>query len=276
MLYIYLVKQLILILLLVVTGFSVNAQIEQVKIIAIDALGKSDTVVFGMDNSSTNGIDLSHGEINIYGQLFDSVDIRIIHRDSLDTICSPHRVMYSNVDLKREFRPYEGIPAPQYPDFVIRVHADSFPVLIFGDFSGLVGNFGNGWCFLEQFSPNCVSQGMFYGAGQIMTNQYLFTMSDSTESVITMRFEFEVGIDEQFFSGISIKPNPTTGNITIDFGEVQPAIKATLTNSLGQVVLTQNYVSTNYFNLDLAYPKGLYFLTLEMQRELITKKVIIE
>ncbi|PJB14779.1 MAG: hypothetical protein CO118_06765 [Flavobacteriales bacterium CG_4_9_14_3_um_filter_32_8] len=83
-----------------------------------------------------------------------------------------------------------------------------------------------------------------------------------------------VGIEENSLSNLSLYPNPTTGNITIDLGEVKQGVKATLTNSLGQVVLTQNYVSTTYINLNLAYPNGLYFLTLATAREVISKKII--
>ncbi len=83
-----------------------------------------------------------------------------------------------------------------------------------------------------------------------------------------------VGINEISLSNLSLYPNPTTGNITIDLGEVYQDVKATLTNSLGQVVLSQNYNSTAFIYLDLDYPKGLYFLTLETNGEVISKKII--
>jgi len=83
-----------------------------------------------------------------------------------------------------------------------------------------------------------------------------------------------VGIEENSLSNLSLYPNPTTGNITIDLGEVKQDVKATLTNSIGQVVLTQNYVSTTYINLNLDCPNGLYFLTLATAREVISKKII--
>lgn len=83
-------------------------------------------------------------------------------------------------------------------------------------------------------------------------------------------------IEENSLSNLSIYPNPTTGTITIDLGEVKQGLKATLTNSIGQVVLTKSYASTNCINFDVDYPKGLYFLTLETQGEVITKKIVKE
>ena len=75
---------------------------------------------------------------------------------------------------------------------------------------------------------------------------------------------------------INIFPNPTTGSINIDLGEVKQDIKATLTNGLGQVVFSENYISTNFINLDIDAPKGIYFLQLESDGEVITKKIIKE
>ncbi|OFY83986.1 MAG: hypothetical protein A3K10_00460 [Bacteroidetes bacterium RIFCSPLOWO2_12_FULL_31_6] len=85
-----------------------------------------------------------------------------------------------------------------------------------------------------------------------------------------------VGIDENNLSNLSLYPNPTTGKITIDLVEVKQGLKATLTNSLGQVIFNQNYGSTNNIDLDLKYPKGMYFLTIKTQGEIITKKIVIE
>lgn len=83
-----------------------------------------------------------------------------------------------------------------------------------------------------------------------------------------------VGVNENSLSSLSLYPNPTTGNVFIDFGELKQNIKATVTNSIGQVVLTQNYASTKSINFDLDLPKGLYFLTLESDGEVISKKLI--
>jgi hypothetical protein len=68
-------------------------------------------------------------------------------------------------------------------------------------------------------------------------------------------------------------PNPTKGIVTIDLGEVKQNIKATLTNGLGQIILTEKYSSTNFINMDIDTHKGMYFLQLEVDGEVITKKI---
>ena len=85
-----------------------------------------------------------------------------------------------------------------------------------------------------------------------------------------------VGIEESSLSNLSLYPNPTSGSITIDLEETKSNLNLSLTNALGQVVLTKNYTSTNRINIDLDAPKGVYFLQLESNGEVITKKIIKE
>jgi hypothetical protein len=91
-------------------------------------------------------------------------------------------------------------------------------------------------------------------------------------------FLYVVGIETEIIeqTELLIHPNPTTGNITIDLGELRQDVKAILINSLGQILLTQNYTSTAYINLDLDYPKGIYFLQIANEGEVVTKKIIKE
>ena len=85
-----------------------------------------------------------------------------------------------------------------------------------------------------------------------------------------------VGIEENRLFNLSLYPNPTIGIITIDLGEVKQDIKTTLSNIRGQVILTEKYNSTNLINLDIDAPKGIYFLQLESNGAVITKKIIKE
>ncbi|PCI93602.1 MAG: secretion protein [Flavobacteriales bacterium] len=97
-----------------------------------------------------------------------------------------------------------------------------------------------------------------------------------TEDFWVVKLFATVGLKEYNLSNISLYPNPTTENITIDLGEIKQNVKATLTNSLGQVILSKNYTSTNIINLDIDAPSGIYFLHLEIDGEVITKKIIKE
>lgn len=83
-----------------------------------------------------------------------------------------------------------------------------------------------------------------------------------------------VGLEENNLPEYSFYPNPTSSSFNIDLGKVKQGIKATLTNSLGQVILSENYTSTNFINIDIDAPNGIYFLKLEVDGNIITKKII--
>jgi hypothetical protein len=86
-----------------------------------------------------------------------------------------------------------------------------------------------------------------------------------------------VSIQEQKLNSILIYPNPTSGSINIDLGEilVNPAI--TLTNNLGQVVFTKNFDSTNFINIDTETPKEIYFSQIQTKSgRIITRKIVKE
>ena len=73
---------------------------------------------------------------------------------------------------------------------------------------------------------------------------------------------------------IKIFPNPTNGSMTISLEEIMSIINLRLTNALGQVILTKNYESTNRINFDLDTPKGVYFLQVDIDGQVITKKIL--
>jgi hypothetical protein len=78
-------------------------------------------------------------------------------------------------------------------------------------------------------------------------------------------------------NSFQLYPNPTKGNITIDLREQKQNIKATLTNSLGQLILTQQFESTDIINMNIDIPTGIYILQLETDnRETKTIKVLKE
>jgi len=85
-----------------------------------------------------------------------------------------------------------------------------------------------------------------------------------------------VGIAENNLSKLSVYPNPTNSFVTIDLGETLTNVNTTLTNSLGQVILFLQFESTDFINLNIEAPTGIYFLQLESDGEVITKKIIKE
>ena len=73
-------------------------------------------------------------------------------------------------------------------------------------------------------------------------------------------FELEtVGTQDAPFNAVlSIYPNPTPGNLTIQLGETYTNITLTLTNMLGQVILTKAYDQTDVLQLEWEGAPGMY------------------
>lgn len=71
-----------------------------------------------------------------------------------------------------------------------------------------------------------------------------------------------------------IYPNPTFGQVSIRFDELKKAPFVKIRNQLGQIVIDKQYNNTNQIDLDLDVPNGVYFLQIESEGEIVTKKII--
>jgi len=85
------------------------------------------------------------------------------------------------------------------------------------------------------------------------------------------------GTDEptQEVNNVTIYPNPSKGVVNISFKEATNS-SITLRNSLGQILLSDRYKLTNQIDLNLNAPIGIYFLQIEANGEIITKKILKE
>lgn len=76
---------------------------------------------------------------------------------------------------------------------------------------------------------------------------------------------------------ISIYPNPTTGNISLDLGRIPTEATIQIISIHGKVLTSKNVASEQYLNLSLKeYPSGLYLVTIQMETSTTTLKVIKE
>jgi hypothetical protein len=82
-----------------------------------------------------------------------------------------------------------------------------------------------------------------------------------------------VGIDELTLFTVNIYPNPTTGQLTITLEEAKTGVLS-IKNYLGQIVMKQAFNNTQELNISLDGPAGIYFLQVESDGQVITKKVV--
>ena len=62
---------------------------------------------------------------------------------------------------------------------------------------------------------------------------------------------------------LTVYPNPTNSNLTVDLGKTITKIKTVLTNSLGLIISTQQFKSVDLISFEIDVPTGIYFLQLE-------------
>ena len=69
-------------------------------------------------------------------------------------------------------------------------------------------------------------------------------------------------IGHQFANSLNVYlyPNPTTGVVTIGFGQLMPRLSISLTNALGQLVLSAQYESIDSAKIRIDSLPGVYFL----------------
>jgi len=87
----------------------------------------------------------------------------------------------------------------------------------------------------------------------------------------------EVGILEPNFSPtIIVCPNPTKGELNIDLGASHDNLTVTITNIWGQQILMSKHNDTNYLQLNIPGPAGIYFIEIHSGDKKTILKIIKE
>lgn len=127
--------------------------------------------------------------------------------------------------------------------------------------------------FYSRYNPNltCIeADSNFFSSSIIATvdNQSYFSRNCNNDCSV-------LGINEASFSNLSLFPNPTSETINVNLGELKRDVNVTVTNRLGQVILTKSFGTTEKFKLELNGPSGIYFLIVtEEQGHYETKKIL--
>jgi hypothetical protein len=227
------------------------------KLYVIDSIGNIDIVFFGNDSSATLGVDTNLLEQNIIGFPWDSLEIRSIHRTS-DSVDCPidywqmGNIFIENIDLKKDIR--TSIETWSSMFFVFKIHAINYPIEIYSDFNEMFANSKyNGWTVILKHQYECNYD---EPATCVPNYQYLFTIMDSTERYITIRFDYvEDGILETTNTSQNlIVKNPVDKLLTLNY------------NGLINIYdVTENLIFTANVNrdqpIDIGFIKpGLYII----------------
>jgi hypothetical protein len=73
---------------------------------------------------------------------------------------------------------------------------------------------------------------------------------------------------------LSVYPNPTTKDITLDFGKFYQEVKIQVTNLTGQIVLSQQVENMSNTTIELQGAAGIYFVNIQTEEGTVSVKVI--
>lgn len=89
--------------------------------------------------------------------------------------------------------------------------------------------------------------------------------------------QISTSVKKQHLNQYKVYPNPTNSLINIELNEFKSDINISLTNNLGQLLMKQNFKSTNHIKINIDLPKGIYFLNLWSSKDRYnTMKIIKE
>jgi dienelactone hydrolase len=95
--------------------------------------------------------------------------------------------------------------------------------------------------------------------------------TSSCISIITVEI-----IENTFCNSLTIYPNPTAGNFSIDLGESYKSTTINLTNLNGKLIQSKNYNESQLLNLKLKQPAGIYLLIIESGNEKAVIRLVKE
>lgn len=84
------------------------------------------------------------------------------------------------------------------------------------------------------------------------------------------------GILESVLPKLAIYPNPTSGLLTVELGQLMDEVVVSVKNTLGQEVYHKLFNSANLLQIELDAPKGIYFVTLSSKNQPIALLKVIK
>jgi hypothetical protein len=99
-----------------------------------------------------------------------------------------------------------------------------------------------------------------------IAGNYACEIDNGTCTVTTACLNSSVGITENNFgAALVVYPNPTTGNLKIDLGDVYNEISIKVFNPLGQVIINENFGTADEINIEIEGSARMYILEINTE-----------
>ncbi|MFK7786451.1 MAG: T9SS type A sorting domain-containing protein [Crocinitomicaceae bacterium] len=83
-------------------------------------------------------------------------------------------------------------------------------------------------------------------------------------------------IENEFGAGCVIFPNPTNGKFAIDLGETYQSVKISISDLSGKLILSEEHIEGQLFEMKLEETAGIYLLTIETEEKRAIVRLVKE
>lgn len=252
----------------------------RIYLFATDAGGRKDTVELGFNPDFTNGQDEQLGEINVFGQPADTLDMRIIQRNQANwnNLCNGiGEPIYfddnfdSKLNLRKDLYSFGTGDFFYFGNFELQVQATDFPVTITSDLSQMPPYF-SGWSTLTIMGSGCTVLNET-PLDAFLGSQTLAVL-DQDLSTLKIYLQHEVSVKDQFaHSRFKVVPNPGSSHFSILGLESEESVNYEIVNGLSKTV--QQGTSNGSFRLESLSP-GIYYLKIKKTGAQIGLPFVVE
>ncbi len=249
-----------------------------------------DTLNFGYNDLATIGIDSVLKEKNIRSKKLESLDVRILQRDTQDFYCLhpfKDRVVQGNTifdsifyspsfDSKVNFRP----PSQANRYFEFYIHRENRIRFTF-DFDMKFGNFFDRIVIYKRDCPNVTPIFTFGDSLVNNTESMIFNIFDTSQYHLIFVFKDTISIpniieDEMNETFINYYPNPFTNYLNINLLGEYSFLE--IIDASGKLYLKDtNLIGNNIYSIVTTdWPYGFYFIRLVdvINRQVVVRKII--
>ncbi len=136
-------------------------------------------------------------------------------------------------------------------------------------FGSIPNGFTTGQSLIADASGNVFCTGYFQNTTDFNPGSGVFNLvSHGGEDIFILKLsQTTVGISQNTFTeNIQVYPNPTTGNFALKFETIQKNLSVRIMSVSGQILETRTFQNTDFVQLKLDQPNGIYLVELQNQK----------
>lgn len=166
----------------------------------------------------------------------------------------------------------DSLPTLNLSVFTVNPSASQLGAVLTADLTGATYQ----WISCPSLSPISGATNQSYTA--ILNGDYAVIVSNNGCTDTSACFTVNTAgiIENDFGTDLSIYPNPTSGEFSIDLGRVHASVKITMTDVAGKLISINDFTNRQLLELTLREAAGVYLLIIESRDEKAVVRLVKE